>query len=33
MHIPLNFWQLHKKKAPVTAQLQNFVEFAVQTMN
>ena len=27
------FWQLHLKKAPVTAKLQNFVEFAVQTMN
>ena len=27
------FWQLHKKKAPVTAKLQNFVGFAVQTMN
>ena len=27
------FWQLHLKKAPVTAKLQNFVGFAVQTMN
>ena len=27
------FRQLHKKKAPVTAKLQNFVGFAVQTMN
>ena len=27
------FRQLHYKKAPVTAKLQNFVGFAVQTMN
>ena len=27
------FRQLHKKKAPVTAKLQNFVGFAVQTLN
>ena len=27
------FKQLHSKKAPVTAKLQNFVGFAVQTMN
>ena len=27
------FWQLHLKKAPVTAKLQNFVGFSVQTMN
>ena len=27
------FWQLHLKKAPVTAKLQYFVGFAVQTMN
>ena len=27
------FLQLHLKKAPVTAKLQNFVGFAVQTMN
>ena len=26
-------WQLHLKKAPVTAKLQNCVGFAVQTMN
>ena len=27
------FWQLHSKKASVTAKLQNYVGFAVQTMN
>ena len=27
------FWQLHLKKTPVTAKLQNHVGFAVQTMN
>ena len=27
------FRQLHYKKAPATAKLQNFVGFAVQTMN
>ena len=27
------FWQLHWKEAPVTAKIQNFVGFAVQTMN
>ena len=27
------FWQLHLKKAPFTANLQNIVGFAVQTMN
>ena len=27
------FRQLHEKKAPVTAKLQNFIGFAVQTMN
>ena len=27
------FWQLHLEKAPFMAKLQNFVGFAVQTMN
>ena len=27
------FRQIHQEKAPVTVKLQNFVGFAVQTMN
>ena len=33
MQISLNLGCYTRKKAPVTAKLQNFVGFAVQTMN
>ena len=33
MQISLNLGSYTRKKAPVTANLQNFVGFAVQTMN
>ena len=33
MQISLNLGSYIRKKAPVTAKLQNFLGFAVQTMN